>query len=140
MIGIVLASHSQMAQGMIESCKMLMGESIENILAVSLLPGMSLDEFDDQLQTAIDKVNDGSGVIVLCDLFGGTPSNRSTIKMSENIRIISGMNLAVVLELLCKRNSANNIKEIDFSEVIEQSRNGLLDVNEYMRSILEVQK
>lgn len=111
MTKIVLASHGPLANALIESCKMLYGES-ENISAVCLFPEDSTTDFASKIKQAID-VNDD--ILLMVDIPGGTPSNQGMLLLEEypNLRILSGMNLMMVLEALikCETTSVDDLVE-----------------------------
>ena len=75
MTGIVLASHGGLAEGVRDSLKMLLGEQ-EEFACVSLAPSMSPDELRAALVAATEGFSDPADVLVLVDLWGGTPFNQ----------------------------------------------------------------
>ena len=101
MVGIVLASHGLLAEGMKNAAEMLFGD-VSQMACVSLQPGQSPEEYQEELAFAAQSVDSGDGAIILCDIIGGTPSNRAAFLMSK-YQVISGINLALVLELLGQR-------------------------------------
>ena len=127
MVGIVLASHGKMAEGMIDSAKMLFSSNIEQLTYVSLKEGDAPEEFGEKLLKAIKSVDSGEGVILLLDLLGGTPCNQSLYHLSDHVLALTGMNLPMFLELLGLR-----ISTVDLNELINISRNGILNLNEYI--------
>ncbi len=127
MQGIVLISHGGMAEGMMDSAKMFFGE-LEQVTACSLQPADSPEDFDVRLEAAIAKVNSGEGVIVLADLLGGTPANRSAYKASDDVQIVTGMNLTMFLELLGLRLGG----EVQVANLIEAGQNGIVCLNQLL--------
>jgi PTS system mannose-specific IIA component len=103
MKGIILVSHGKMAEGMADTCRFIMGEGIEQLEALGLKQGESPEEFGVRLQEAAARADTGDGVIILCDLFGGTPCNQAMLLMSDTVDVIAGMNFPLVLELLTAR-------------------------------------
>jgi len=130
MIGIVLASHGRLAEGMIDSCRLFFGDDIPQLAAVSLNPGDSPEQFRDLLLEALDKVNEGDGVIVMADLFGGTPCNVATLSLPEDVQLISGMNLPILLELLGLRLGNDTI---DIEQLVSVGKDGLRLVDKIKR-------
>lgn len=109
---LLLMSHGNLAKEMVQSAEMIVGK-IDNIEAVSLLPGMPLDEFMGEAEEVIKK--SGEKVIILVDLFGGTPGNVATIlKNKYDVACICGLNLAILLEAVLKRefNTDSDINSI----------------------------
>jgi len=126
MLGIVLISHGSMADGMIDSAGMLFGEAgLTQVNSVSLYPEDNPEDFDVKLTAAIEEVNTGDGVVVLADLLGGTPCNRATYKCSEDVQVITGMNLPLFLELLGLRMGG----AVEYSSLISTAANGIVDLN-----------
>lgn len=132
MIGVVLISHGKMADGMLDSCKLFFGEEIPQISSVCLLPKDSPEEFDKKIQLAISEVDSGGGVLILCDLLGGTPCNRCAYLLNNRIQVIAGVNLSILLEFLATRDSLKDISELDVEALIFVGTNGLVSLNKLL--------
>lgn len=132
MIGIVLISHGKMADGMLDSCKLFFGEEIPQILSVCLLPENSPEDFDKKIELAISKVDSGDGVLILCDLLGGTPCNRCAYILNDRIQVIAGVNLSILLEFLATRDSLKDISELDVETLIFVGVNGVVSLNKLL--------
>lgn len=129
MRGIIIASHGKFAEGMHDAIKMFSGD-LENFSYISLLPDQDLKSFIDDLKNKIDEVDSGDGVVVFCDLLYGTPSNIASSllkeeKYKEKLEIISGINLATVLEYT---NSRNEI--FDRNKLLEVGKASIASVND----------
>ncbi len=74
MIGMVLAAHGPLPGAFLESTSMILGD-VPQVACISLMPGDSLEGLVDRLRTAVNEVNTGDGVLLLLDIFGGTPAN-----------------------------------------------------------------
>lgn len=105
--GIVIASHGDLAEGMLDAMHLLTGDQ-EAVCAVGLKPGSSPEEFREKLSKAIDEVDQGEGVLVLVDLFGGTPSNSTALLFGrEDLRAVAGVNLPMLLEVVLDRDGVD---------------------------------
>lgn len=129
MRGIIIASHGKFAEGMYDAIKMFSGE-LENFSYISLLPDQDLKSFIEELKNKIDKVDTGDGVVVFCDLLYGTPSNIVSSLLKEEIykgklEIISGINLATVLEYTNTRNEI-----FDRNKLLEVGKASIASVND----------
>ncbi|MDU6181428.1 MAG: PTS sugar transporter subunit IIA [Anaerococcus vaginalis] len=129
MRGIIIASHGKFAEGMYDAIKMFSGE-LENFSYISLLPDQDLKSFIEELKNKIDKVDSGDGVVVFCDLLYGTPSNivSSLLKeeiYKEKLEIISGINLATVLEYTNTRNEI-----FDRNKLLDVGKSSIASVND----------
>ena len=99
MIGGVIVSHGQLGEEMIHTAEMIVGE-IANIIAISIDVTTDVESSREQIRQAIQSVNDGGGVVIFTDMFGGTPSNISLSFLDEaNVEVITGVNLAMLLQL-----------------------------------------
>lgn len=126
MKGIVLASHGQLAEGMVDSLKLFVG-NVEQLGYLCLKPGQDMKEFLNLLNNVIDNVDTGEGVIVFCDLLFGTPCNctASILKNEKNvnrIEVVTGMNLPMILEIIEARKS-----DFDLKEMIRIGKDGIVD-------------
>ena len=99
MVGGVVVSHGQLGEEMIRTAEMIVGK-IPNITSVSIDVTTDVESSREQIRQAIQLVNNGSGVIILTDMFGGTPSNISLSFLDEsNVEVITGVNLAMLIQL-----------------------------------------
>ncbi|PWJ89008.1 PTS system mannose-specific IIA component [Oceanotoga teriensis] len=111
MIGIVVSSHGNLAEGVLDSLGMIMGVP-ENVKAVCLKNNLGIEEFNKQLSKTLNEVKSSDGVLILTDLQSGTPYNSSvyfsTSKLFDfEIEIIAGLNLGMLLEVCAQRDFSN---------------------------------
>jgi PTS system mannose-specific IIA component len=100
MIGLVLVTHGRLAAEFVTAMEHVVGPQ-ERIEAICIGPEDDMEERRNDIAEAIAKVDDdGAGVIVLTDLFGGTPSNLAiSLMKSEKIEVIAGVNLPMLIRL-----------------------------------------
>lgn len=109
MIGIVIVTHSQLGEALIEAAEFIVGSRPEATVAVSIDLKENAEKLRDKIDTAIKKVRQPQGVLILTDMFGGTPSNLSYSFLEEGkIEVISGVNLPILI----KATSARKEKEL----------------------------
>ncbi|SES83929.1 PTS system, mannose-specific IIA component [Anaerobranca gottschalkii DSM 13577] len=102
----MIVAHGNLAQQFIKTSEMILGKQ-KNLLAVNVLPEDSLIELRVKVKEAIEKVKTANGVIIFTDIFGGSPTNASTyLLLDGNVRVITGVNLAMLLETLANRNKS----------------------------------
>jgi mannose PTS system EIIA component len=103
MVGIIVVAHGDLARAFEETAQMIVGPA-EAFRACSFAQGTDVDDLRKLLKNSIKDVNRGEGVIILTDMFGGTPSNIS-LSFLENgkIEVITGVNLPMVITALTKR-------------------------------------
>lgn len=141
MIGLILISHGTMAEGVLDTCRLFFPDGIPQAEALGLEQEDSAEEFEKKIQNAVEKADSGNGVLVLCDLLGGTPANccrRIAMKTEgKEIQFIAGFNLAVVLEVLGARYTAQNIQELDISQLLETGHQGMVSLNQQLEETEE---
>ena len=99
MIGGVVVTHGQLANELLSAAEMIVGE-IHHITAVSIGWHDDVDVAREQIQQACERVNKGNGVILLTDMFGGTPTNLAASFLDEaNVEVVTGVNLPMVIKL-----------------------------------------
>ena len=133
MIGIIVAAHGEMSKGLIETSRMIVGHA-ENMATVDLLEGEGPESLRDKLKKAVESLDSGEGVMVLLDLYGGTPSNVSALLARElNIEVVSGVNLPMLLEIIVKR-ASKNLKELR-QVAMYAGKEGIRSINEIVEKI-----
>ena len=103
MLGIVLVAHNQLAESMKSVAEHVVGP-LDDVLCVSVFPEDDIDQKRREISTKIQQSNRGKGVVLLTDMFGGTPSNLAISLMQEGKgEVISGMNIPMLVKLIRER-------------------------------------
>ena len=112
MKAVILASHGQMASGALESAQMILGDQ-ENCDSFCVTVDMDLDKAKRVFKEKTEKLDLSEGLVILVDIFGGTPCNVASAYLLEHpdTLLISGMNLPMILTLFTKRDAS--FDEID---------------------------
>lgn len=112
MIGLVICCHGDMGQGMRGAAEMIVGVQ-QQLTVVSVNPGVGGNEILESLTLAIREVDDGDGVLLLTDLFGGTPTNIACALLGEaSIEVVTGFNLPLLIRALTSRIETRNLPEL----------------------------
>ena len=109
MVGLVVATHGQLADELIRTAEGIIGK-LEQVRAVSVGSSTSMEETREKLCEAIREVDAGDGVIVLTDMFGGTPANLALTFLDEQIEVLTGVNLPMLLKLTSCRSEKMNLQ------------------------------
>jgi mannose/fructose-specific phosphotransferase system component IIA len=96
MIGIAIATHGAVASALLDTVIELLGQEVPGLSAIQITDTMSRNEAWNTLVAGVEAVESGEGVLVLVDMFGGTPATLS-------VDVITGVNLAMVLRCVLKR-------------------------------------
>src|SRR3989304_1890163 len=99
MVGIVIVTHGRLAQELVETTRIIVGKNVEHVIPISVGWNDDMADIQKTIAAAIAKVDHGDGVLVLTDMFGGTPSNISLSFMSEKVEIITGVNLPMLIKI-----------------------------------------
>jgi PTS system mannose-specific IIA component len=99
MIGLVLVTHGNLASEFVTAMEHVVGPQ-KAMAAICIGPDDDMELRRADIAKAIEEVNDGSGVIILTDLFGGTPSNLAISLMEPGrVEVIAGVNLPMLIRL-----------------------------------------
>ena len=109
LIGVVAISHCRLAEEMLNVAEMIVGP-LRNCRAICFLPEQDVDDMMRLLREAVKEVDQGKGVLILTDLFGGTPANISLSFQGPAVEVICGMNLPMLIKLAGCR-SGHTLKE-----------------------------
>ena len=129
MIGIIVAAHGEFSVGIRSAVTLIAGEQ-KQFETVPLREGDSIEMCKESLQARVREVDDGEGVIIFTDLFGATPANIAAYSAKEDIIVIAGVNLPMILEILAVRNSMDVISIAQMS--IEAGKNSIVNLNELL--------
>lgn len=98
-VGGVIISHGQLANELVAAAEAVVGD-LSHITAVSIGWHDDVELAKDEIARAIKNVSQGAGVLVMTDMFGGTPTNISAMFLKENeVEIVTGVNLPMVIKL-----------------------------------------
>ena len=107
MIGMVLVTHGRLAAEFVAAMEHVVGPQ-DAVRIVCIGPDDDMEKRRTEILDAVHEVESGSGVIVLTDMFGGTPSNLALSIMDQGkIEVVAGTNLPMLIKLASLRSSAN---------------------------------
>ena len=111
LVGALVVTHGQLGQELVSAAQAIVGE-ISYIAAVSIGWNDDVDESKKKIEQAVAEVDQGKGVIILTDMFGGTPSNLSFPLLKKNeLEIVTGVNLPMVIKL-ANQSGADSLSEL----------------------------
>ena len=98
MIGLVLVAHAGLSEEFIKTTGMILGQPLSAVAGVAINAMDNPAQVAKEIQDAVKKVDDGDGVVILTDMFGGTPTNVALSFLKEgSVEVVSGMNLPMLL-------------------------------------------
>jgi PTS system mannose-specific IIA component len=103
MTGVLVVAHYRLGEELLQALRLIVPES-RGFAAVSVEPKQSVEEMRAAIAEAIDRVDEGAGVLILTDMFGGTPSNIALSFLGERkIEVVTGVNLPMLIKLATSR-------------------------------------
>lgn len=116
MIGLILVTHGRLADQFVEAMEHVVGPQA-NVVTVCIGPSDDMEQRREEIATAIGKVESGSGVIILTDLFGGTPSNLAiSLLDAGKVEVIAGINLPMLIRLAGARKSMSVTEAVEAAQ------------------------
>jgi PTS system mannose-specific IIA component len=107
MIGLVVVTHGRLAEELIAALEHVVGPQ-QNIFAVCIGPDDDMEQRRSQILENVAQAEEGNGVVVLTDMFGGTPSNLAiSIMGRSSVEVIAGVNLPMLIKLASVRMTAS---------------------------------
>ena len=104
MIGVVVVTHGRLGEVLIETAEFIIGGRSDAVTSVSINLAEDVDNLRDKVSRGIKAVNRKKGVLILTDMFGGTPSNLSYSFLEEGrIEVVSGVNLPILIKAVNSR-------------------------------------
>ena len=132
MVGIVLISHGDLANGIVSSASMLVPQ-LENVTSLTLWPDDNPDEFQQKIEAAVKAADTGDGVFILADMLGGTPANRAMYSLGDKVRMMTGLSLPMLYSLINIREETNDLAALA-KDVMSEAKEAMVDVNDLMAS------
>ena len=126
MVGIILASHGEFANGILQSGSMIFGEQ-KDVKAVTLQPSEGPDDLRAKMEEAISTFENQDEVLFLVDLWSGTPFNQANLLLNgheDHWAIVTGLNLPMLIEAYAMRMSTDSAHEIA-THICEVARDGV---------------
>jgi len=129
-VGALVVTHGQLGQELVSAAQAIVGE-ISHMAAVSIGWNDDVNESKKKIEQGVSEVDQGKGVIILTDMFGGTPSNLSLPLLKKNeLEIVTGVNLPMVIKL-ANQSGADSLSEL-VSKVKKQGQSHISIASELL--------
>ena len=131
MIGVVVVTHGQLATELVNSAEMIVGD-LPNFTAVSIGWHDDVTDAREDIAQAVERVRGDGGVLILTDMFGGTPSNLGiTFLEVDRLELITGVNLPMLIKLASLASSSDLLGVA--REMREHGRNAIWVASDLLR-------
>ncbi|HEV7645335.1 MAG TPA: PTS sugar transporter subunit IIA [Pyrinomonadaceae bacterium] len=129
-VGGIIVTHGQVASELLAAAETVVG-GLDHIVAVSIGWHDDVEMAKDEIAGAIKKVSQGNGVLLLTDMFGGTPTNISAMFLKHGeVEIVTGVNLPMVIKL-ASQNKQMSLEEMT-AEVEQQGKTAIYCASELL--------
>ncbi len=119
MVGIVIVTHGNLGEILIETAQIIFGKPLEGTVAVSIDLKDDVEMLRKKIHACIKSVNKNKGILILTDMFGGTPSNLSYSFLEEGrIEVLSGVNLPLLIKAVNFRQKESDLHKL--AKIIEE--------------------
>jgi PTS system mannose-specific IIA component len=130
-IGVVVVTHGQLANELVNAAEMIVGD-LPQFTAVSIGWHDEVNDAREDIEQAIERVRADAGVLVLTDMFGGTPSNLGMTFLETNkVEVITGVNLPMLIKLASLKSSPD-LRAVA-REMREHGRNAIWVASDLLR-------
>jgi PTS system mannose-specific IIA component len=131
MIGVVVVTHGQLARELLNAAETIVGD-LRRFSAVSIGWHEDTDDARAEIAQAIGRVDEGDGVLILTDMFGGTPANLAmTFLGQDRVEVITGVNLPMLIKLAGLAQQPDLLAVA--REMREQGRNAIWVASDLLR-------
>jgi mannose PTS system EIIA component len=132
MIGVVVVTHGQLATELVNAAETIVGD-LPQFAAVSIGWHDDVDDAREEIRQAIARVQGPEGVLILTDMFGGTPSNLGlTFLEADRVEVITGVNLPMLIKLAGAKTASNLLAVA--RAMREEGRNAIWIASDLLRS------
>lgn len=133
MVGFVIVGHGSVAEALIATAQGIVGP-LEQVRAVNLLPHEGIDLGRARIVEAIHAVNDGEGVVLLADMFGGTPSNCCLSVLEQGqLEVVTGYNLPMLLKIPTARAQRLSVRDTA-QALVQNGQKNILFASDLLRA------
>lgn len=142
MTGILIVTHGEMANGLMDSLSLIMGEQ-EACQTLGLKHGDDIGEFNEKIQAGICQLDTGDGVLVLVDLFSASPYNQAALSFNQlkdhRYRLVSGVNLPMIIEAFNQRMIGSDLETM-YQAAMTAGKDGIKEFLEEMAKLEKMRR
>ncbi|MFZ6693746.1 PTS sugar transporter subunit IIA [Undibacterium sp. SXout20W] len=131
MVGILLMTHAPLGSAFIQAASHVFRGMPERLEAIDVIADQNTEEVNQLARAAVERLNDGSGVLVMTDIMGGTPSNCCRhLGEPDQVAIIAGISLPMLLRAITYR---SDVLDVVVEMALAGGQNGALRIDNRVR-------
>jgi mannose PTS system EIIA component len=133
MIGVIVVTHGQLATELVNAAETIVGD-LPQFVAVSIGWHDDVDDAREEIRQTIGRLQAPDGVLILTDMFGGTPANLAlTLLEGDKVEVLTGVNLPMLIKLASLQKTASNLLAVA-RDMREHGRNAIWVASDLLRS------
>ena len=126
---VLLVTHAALSKGYFSALQLILDIDQNDLDVLSFEAGEALDTFSNKISEVVENKYKNKNMVILLDLPGGTPANMALPFLSDSRKLVAGINLPLVLELMIAKKNGVSWEELNVETIIENARKSILFYN-----------
>ena len=131
---VLVVTHAALSKGYFSALQLILDIEQNDMDVLSFETGEALDAFSDKISDVVENKYKDKNMVILLDLPGGTPANMALPFLSDSRKLIAGINLPLVLELMIAKKNGVSWEELDLETIIENARTSIIFYNKLLKT------
>lgn len=131
---VLVVTHAALSKGYFSALQLILDIDQNDMDVLSFETGEALDAFSDKISDVVENKYKDKNMVILLDLPGGTPANMALPFLSYSRKLIAGINLPLVLELMIAKKNGVSWEELDLETIIENARTSIIFYNKLLKT------
>ncbi|MDM8204321.1 hypothetical protein QUW03_08055 [Faecalicoccus acidiformans] len=131
---VLVVTHAALSKGYFSALQLILDIDQNDMDVLSFETGEALDAFSDKISDVVENKYKDKNMVILLDLPGGTPANMALPFLSDSRKLIAGINLPLVLELMIAKKNGVSWEELDLETIIENARTSIIFYNKLLKT------
>ena len=131
---VLLVTHAALSKGYFSALQLILDIDQNDLDVLSFEAGEALDTFSNKISEVVENKYKNKNMVILLDLPGGTPANMALPFLSDSRKLVAGINLPLVLELMIAKKNGVSWGELNVETIIENARKSILFYNKMIKN------
>lgn len=131
---VLVVTHGALSKGYFSALQLILDIDQNDMDVLSFETGEALDTFSNKISDVVENKYKDKNMVILLDLPGGTPANMALPFLSDSRKLIAGINLPLVLELMIAKKNGVSWEELDLETIIENARTSIIFYNKLLKT------
>ncbi|MBE6119400.1 MAG: hypothetical protein E7189_03030 [Erysipelotrichaceae bacterium] len=131
---VLVVTHAALSKGYFSALQLILDIDQNDMDVLSFETGEALDTFSNKISDVVENKYKDKNMVILLDLPGGTPANMALPFLSDSRKLIAGINLPLVLELMIAKKNGVSWEELDLETIIENARTSIIFYNKLLKT------